>query len=112
MGTVTLDDALRAKLNGLTEHLEIRAPDGTFVGHYLPAEAFRRMQYEWAKAEFARQDAEDAARGVARTWDGTNGRSTAEAIARLEQLGRELAEREGRVEPTATIDVTKLAAPS
>jgi hypothetical protein len=87
MGTVTLDDALRAKLNGLNEHLEVRTPDGTLVGHFLPDEVYRRLQYEWAKAEFARQDLEDAARGVVRKWDGTNGRTTAEAIAYLEELG-------------------------
>ncbi|HYH63692.1 MAG TPA: hypothetical protein VD866_03245 [Urbifossiella sp.] len=87
MGTVTLDDALRAKLNGLNEHLEIRTPDGKLVGHYLPDEAYRRLQSELVKAEFDRQDAEDAARGVVRKWDGTNGRTTAEAIAYLEQLG-------------------------
>ena len=87
MGTVTLDDALRAKLNGLSEHLEIRTPDGKLVGHFLPDEAYRRMQIECAKAEFARQDAEDAARGVVRKWNGTNGRTTAQAIAYLEELG-------------------------
>jgi hypothetical protein len=87
MGTVTLDDTLRAKLNGLNEHLEVRTPDGVLVGHFLPAEAYRRMQYEWAKAEFAREEAEEAARGVVRRWDGTNGKTTAQAIAYLEELG-------------------------
>lgn len=88
MGTVTLDDALRARLNGLNEHLEVRTPDGALVGHFLPDDAYRRMQYELAKAEFDRQDAEDAARGVVRKWDGTSGRTTAQAIAYLEELGR------------------------
>ena len=86
MGTVTLDDALRAKLNGLNEHLEIRTPDGKLVGHYVPDEAYRRMQYELAKAEFDRQDAEDAARGVVRKWDGTNGKTTAQVLASLRAL--------------------------
>jgi len=91
MGTVTLDDALRAKLNGLNEHLEIRTPDGKLVGHFLTDEAYRRMEAELAKAEFGRQDAEDAARGIIRQWDGTNGRTTADAIAFLEEQGRKRA---------------------
>ena len=90
MGTVTLDDALRAKLNGLNEHLEVRTPDGTLVGHFLTDAAYRQMQYEWAKAEFARQDAEDAARGVVRKWDGTNGRTTAQVVASLRALEERL----------------------
>jgi len=88
MGTVTLDDALRAKLNGLNEHLEVRTPDGTLVGHFVPDEAYRRLETAWAKAEFGRQDDADAARGVVRKWDGTNGRTTADAIAYLEEQGR------------------------
>jgi hypothetical protein len=91
MGTVTLDDALRARLNGLNEHLEVRTPDGKLVGHFLPDEAYRQLLTDWAKAEFARQDLEDAARGVVRRWDGTNGRTTAGAIAYLEQLGEKRA---------------------
>ena len=87
MGTVTLDDALRAKLNGLNEHLEVRTPDGRLVGHFLPDATYRQMLADWAKAEFARQDLEDAARGGVRKWDGTNGRTTDEAIAYLEELG-------------------------
>jgi hypothetical protein len=42
-----------------------------------------------AAAEFARRAAEAAAKGEVRKWDGTNGRTTAEAIAHLERLGRE-----------------------
>lgn len=90
MGTVTVDDALRAWLNGLTESQELRSPDGGLVGYVLPTEAYRRMVYEWAKAEFARQDAEDAARGVVRKWDGTNGKTTAEVLASLRSLEEKL----------------------
>lgn len=86
MGTVTLDDTLRAKLNGLSEHLEVRTADGVLVGHFLPDEVYRRMQYEWAKADFAREEAEEAACGVVRRWDGTNGKTTAQVLASLRAL--------------------------
>jgi hypothetical protein len=94
MGTVTLDDALRAKLNGLNEHLEVRTPDGKLVGHFLPDEAYRRWQYELAKSEFAREEAEEAARGIVRKWDGTNGRTTAQVVASLRALEEKLRQEE------------------
>ena len=91
MGTVILDDDLKARLNGLNQHLEIRDADGKRVGHFLPEamfEAYERFVYDWAKAEFAREEAEEAAKGIVRKWDGTNGKTTAEAIAYLENLGQ------------------------
>jgi hypothetical protein len=51
MGTVTLDDALRAKLNGLNESLELCSPDGKLVGYYVPDAVYRRFNDERAKAE-------------------------------------------------------------
>jgi predicted metal-dependent hydrolase len=86
MGTVILDDDLKARLNGLNQHLEIRDTDGKLVGHYLPEEAYKRLLYDWANAEFAREEAEEAARGIDRKWDGTNGKTTAEVLASLKAL--------------------------
>ncbi|MBX9580631.1 MAG: hypothetical protein K2X87_10015 [Gemmataceae bacterium] len=89
MGTVILDAELKAKLNGLNEPLDLRDPDGRLVGRFVPVDPELRAMYDWAREEFARQEAEDAANGVTRTWDGKSGKTTAEAIAYLERLGRE-----------------------
>jgi hypothetical protein len=86
MEPVIADDALRSRLNGLVEYREIRDESGKLLGHYLPDQSFRRMLYDWANAEFTREEAEETARGVVRTWDGTNGKTTAEAIEHLKSL--------------------------
>jgi hypothetical protein len=91
MGTVILDDALKARLNGLNEQLEVRDTDGTLVGRFLPEDQYMRLMYDWARAEFAREEAEDAAKGIVRTWDGTNGKTTSEAIAYLQSLWQQKA---------------------
>ncbi len=86
MGTIILDETLRARLNGMNETLEIRDEKGELVGRFVPEEEYMRMLYDWAKAEFAREEAEEAARGIVRKWDGTNGKTGAEAIAYLQSL--------------------------
>jgi hypothetical protein len=86
MGTLILDDALKARLNGLNEQLEIRDESGKIVGRFLPEDQYRRMLYDWAKAEFAREEAEEAAKGIVRKWDGTNGKTTAEVLSGLRDL--------------------------
>ncbi len=91
MSKVILDDVLRARLNGLNEHLEVCEADGRVVGRYLPEELYTRWMYDWAKAEFAREEAEEAAQGIVRKWDGTNGKTTAEAIAYLQSMWRQQA---------------------
>jgi hypothetical protein len=91
MGTVILDDELKAKLNGLNEHLEVRDASGKLVGHFLPDELYMGMLFDWAKAEFAREEAEEAAQGIVRKWDGTSGRTTPEAIAYVKELAEQLA---------------------
>ena len=40
MGKVILDDALRAKLNGLNEVVEVCEPTGRTVGVFLPEEIY------------------------------------------------------------------------
>ncbi|MBA4068198.1 MAG: hypothetical protein C0501_31755 [Isosphaera sp.] len=94
MGTVILDDELKARLNGLSEHLEVRDAAGKLVGHFLPDtefETYKRLAYDWARAEFAREEAEEAAKGIVRKWDGTNGKTTAEAIAYVKRMAEQLA---------------------
>jgi hypothetical protein len=45
MGTVLLDDELKAKLNGLNEHLEVRDTSGNRVGWFVPEDEYRRLAY-------------------------------------------------------------------
>ena len=46
----------------------------------------RRLAIEEAKAFFAAQAAEDAAKGIVRKWDGTNGMTTAEVLAMFREM--------------------------
>jgi hypothetical protein len=68
---------------------ELRGADGQVVGYFYTADEYRKLEYALAKLESYRQEAEDRAKGVTRTYDGTNGMSTKDAIAYLERLGRE-----------------------
>ena len=51
MSKITLDPTLRAKLNGLNETLEICDEAGETVGHFLPADVYRKMIYQIAEAQ-------------------------------------------------------------
>ena len=51
MSKITLDPTLRAKLNGLNETLEICDESGETVGHFLPADVYRKMLYQIAEAQ-------------------------------------------------------------
>ncbi|MBA4189921.1 MAG: hypothetical protein C0467_18205 [Planctomycetaceae bacterium] len=92
MNTVILDDELKSRLNGLDKHMEIRDTAGKLVGHFLPDAVYMRFLYDLAKAEFAREESEKAAKGIVRKWDGTNGKTTAEAIAYVKKMAEQIAE--------------------
>ena len=51
MTKVTLDESLRAKLNGLNEELEICDTDGRTVGHFVPSDQYREMVYAWVESQ-------------------------------------------------------------
>ncbi len=51
MSKVTLDNAWRAKFNGLTEPLELCDESGKTVGHFLPEDAYRRLLYALARTQ-------------------------------------------------------------
>lgn len=80
MSAITLDPELRARLNGLNEHLELRDEGGKVVGHFLPADLYTHLIYSWAREAFANED--EHKRAMAEP----GGYSTSEAIAYVEQL--------------------------
>jgi hypothetical protein len=49
MDKIVLDEELRSRLNGMTSVLEICTTDGTTVGHFVPADQFKKMLYAWAE---------------------------------------------------------------
>lgn len=67
----------------------MRDSQGRLLGYVLTEDEYRKLEYALAKLESYRQEAEDRANGVNRTYDGTNGMNTKDAIAYLERLGRE-----------------------
>ena len=52
---------------------------GKIVAHILDDAEYTRLLYDQAKYESTLREIEDAKKGIVRTWDGTNGLSTAEA---------------------------------
>ena len=49
MGKITLDEALRSKLNGLTEELEVCDETGRQVGFFLPRAVYQEMLASWSR---------------------------------------------------------------
>jgi hypothetical protein len=51
MSKITLDPVLRSRLNGLNEPLELCDENGQTLGHYLPADLYRRLLYQLAESQ-------------------------------------------------------------
>jgi hypothetical protein len=49
MGPVILDDALRAKLNGLSEPVPVIEPTGETVGNFVPEGLYLTLLYKLAQ---------------------------------------------------------------
>lgn len=64
----------------------IRDEKGNVLGYFLPAAEYQKLQYELARQEFDKQDALDAAAGVTRKYDGTNGMTTAQVLEMFRKL--------------------------
>jgi hypothetical protein len=50
MPAITLDQELRAKLNGLNEPMPVQDETGKTIGRFVPEEEYQRWQYALAKA--------------------------------------------------------------
>jgi hypothetical protein len=75
MSKVTLDPDLKARLNGLTEKVEICDVDGRTLGHFVPEELYRRLVYAAVEAacphdkeEQERRSRETGGRSLAEFW--------------------------------------------
>lgn len=51
MSKITLDAALRSRLNGLNEAMVVCDEAGKTVGHFLPADTYRKMIYQIAESQ-------------------------------------------------------------
>ena len=61
MKKLMLDPELRAKLNGLTEQIEVCDETGKTVGQFLPEEVYRKLMYAWLNAQVTDEELEAAA---------------------------------------------------
>jgi len=73
MGKVILDDALKSKLNGLDEQLELCDEGGQTIGQFLPQALYRDLLVAWSKAwisdeELERLRRQQGGRPLAEIW--------------------------------------------
>jgi hypothetical protein len=73
MSKLILDDDLRAKLNGLTETVDVCEPSGETVGYYVPHEQYMQLMYALAKTEvpleeLKRRAAKPGGKSLAEIW--------------------------------------------
>ena len=62
MGKIVLDDALKAKLNGLNQTVQVEDASGLAVGQFVPQEEYLKLLYAWAKAEVTDEELDRASR--------------------------------------------------
>ena len=62
MTQITLDDDLKAKLNGLKETVEVRDEGGRLVGQFVPQKLYMKLLYAWAKTAVTDEELEEARR--------------------------------------------------
>jgi hypothetical protein len=58
MSKVTLDESLKAKLNGLNEQMEICDEKGNTLGHFLPADIYKELLLAWADSQITPEELE------------------------------------------------------
>jgi hypothetical protein len=73
MTKVILDDILRARLKNLDQQLEVCDEAGRTLGHFLPAQLYQRLLYDWGNAqiddnELQRRLNEPGGRALAEIW--------------------------------------------
>jgi hypothetical protein len=71
MGKLIIDEAMRSKLMGLNEQVDLYDETGRKLGHFLPADAYRELLETWVRASFSEEE-------LKRTETETGGRPLAE----------------------------------
>jgi hypothetical protein len=56
MTKLIIDEALRAKLKGLNEHIELYAEDGQEIGHFVPGDMYRVLADAWVHSLFTKEE--------------------------------------------------------
>jgi hypothetical protein len=51
MSQVTIDETLRAKLNGCNEDVALLDEAGKPLGHFVPESAYRKLLLAWAESQ-------------------------------------------------------------
>ncbi len=62
MNAITLDESLRAKLNGLNTIVTVRDEAGHDVGQFLPQDLFETLFEAWANSEVTDEELETASK--------------------------------------------------
>ena len=88
MTGIVLDDALRAKLNGLNTIVPVKDEAGHFIGRFLPEAMFLRLFEAWADSEVTDAELDAASEDYRRR----GGLSTAEAIRYVRRMAGEATE--------------------
>ncbi len=73
MSKVVLDEALKSKLNGLTEPTEVCDEAGRTVGQFLPQDLYRDLIVAWSKTwisdeELERLEKQQGGRPLVEIW--------------------------------------------
>jgi len=55
MGQIVLDQALRARLNGMTEEMQVRDESGQIVGYFVPAVAYNKLRAAILEVPFSKE---------------------------------------------------------
>lgn len=51
MSTIQIDDALRARLNGLDENVAFCDESGTTLGYFVPDAFFKKLVFAWMDSQ-------------------------------------------------------------
>jgi hypothetical protein len=62
MTQITLDDDLKARLEGLKQTVEVRDEIGRTVGQFVPQDEYMKLLYAWAKTAVTDEELEEARR--------------------------------------------------
>jgi hypothetical protein len=62
MNKVIVDDALRSKLNGLNDDVELCDATGQTLGHFVPEDFYKELVYAWLNAQITDEELEQISR--------------------------------------------------